>query len=161
MLTLEELNAHYKAVRARLDGPLPKKQVPASPVIFGTHSDSVVAAPKKEPEPIPAMMETPSKKIMSEVARKHEVPISVYKDHNRKMSFILCRQEAAYRLKTELGFSLSQIGRIFGNRDHTTIRHAVIQYTKKLAANNEVTASKCVSDACDTEAATQAQNNHA
>ena len=44
MLTLEELHAHYKAVRARLDNPVIKKKEPAVRLVY--------PEPQKYPEPL-------------------------------------------------------------------------------------------------------------
>jgi chromosomal replication initiator protein len=173
MRTLEELHAHYKAVRARLDNPI-KKEPPVR-LIY----------PEPEPEPYPdplslpaivqklneaievaiaappAVTETPSKKILSEVAEKYAMPPTVFRSKSRDAAYVLCRQEASYRLKYELNFSLSQIGRLMGHRDHTTVLHAIRRYEKNLALGQGPWASKsCVSSACVTQVEPQTQNDH-
>jgi len=170
MLTLEELNAHYKAVRARLEAPIIKKKEPPVRLVHsGPYPDPLDLPPpvvkveevKKVVIPAyPAPVETPSQKILSEVAQKHNMPPTVFRDPSREMAYVHCRQEAAHRLSDELGFSLKQIGRLFGGRDHTTVRNAIIRYRKNLALGGQPWTRKCVSDACDTEARTQAQHDH-
>ena len=168
MRTLEELHAHYKAVRARLDAPIKKEpavrliypepekypdplDLPVAPIIpdvvgeIGEIAEEAIAAPL-------VTTETPAKKILSEVADKHGMPPTVFRSKSRDAAYVLCRQEAAYRLKYELNFSLSQIGRLMGHRDHTTVLHAIRRYEKNLALGQGPWASKsCVSNACVTQ----------
>ena len=173
MHTLEELHAHYKAVRARLNNP-PKKE-PAVRSIYPTP----VSGPYTDPLDLPAPVikiscvahhvvnesavkpETPAQKILSEVALKHEMPPTTFRSQSRRMDYVLCRQEAAFRLNTELGFSLSQIGRLFGHRDHTTVLNAINRYKKNLALGGKPWARKSgVSNACVTKVEPQTQNDH-
>ena len=126
MQTLEELHAHYKAVRERLNGP---RLVVAPP------------APSVEPvivfDPIlPA--ETPVRRILSEVAKKHCVLVSDIQGRSHKKKFVWPRQEAAYRMSIELKFSLGQIGRVLGGRDHTTILHGIIRHRGRISAAEEL-----------------------
>jgi len=172
-MTLEELHAHYKAVRARLDKPA-KKEVavrliypePASaPGPYPDPLDSpapvavVIEAPAKAPE-TPA--ETPARKILNEVAEKHKMPVASFRSKSRTMPFINLRHEACYRLSTELGFSLMQIGRLMGNRDHTTVLNAIRRHKKILAEGYKPkTRTKSgVSSARVTKVETRAQNDH-
>ena len=132
MQTLEELNAHYKAVRARLNGSLPPKPV-------------FIAPPKPEPDPVPQpvvqailsepMPLTSTQQILQEVAEKHGITVQNLKGPCRRLKYALPRHEAAYRIVKELGFSLPKTGRVLGKRDHTTILNSVRKYEKKLAAS--------------------------
>ena len=130
-MTLEELHAHYKAVRARLDsGPVKETNVHVGPFmrLKGPYPD-----PLDSPAPAPAPAETPARKILMEVAEKHKMPVASFRSKSRTMPFINLRHEACYRLSTELGFSLMQIGRLMGNRDHTTVLNAIRRHKKILA----------------------------
>lgn len=171
MMTLEELHAHYKAVRARLDKPAKKE--PAVRLIYpeptpGPYPDPLdgpapvaiaIEVPAKAPE-VPA--ETPARKILNEVADKHKMPVAAFRSQSRTMPFINLRHEACYRLSTELGFSLSQIGRLMGNRDHTTIMNAIRRHKKILVEGYKPkTRTKSgVSSARVTQVEPQAQNDH-
>lgn len=152
MMTLEELHAHYKAVRARLDNP-PKKEA----VVRLIH-------PEPEPEPVKAPetpAETPARKILNEVANKHNMPVAAFRSPSRKMPFINLRHEACYRLSVELGFSLSQIGRLMGNRDHTTVMNAIRRHKKILVEGYKPkTRRSSVSSVRVTQVEPQAQNDH-
>ena len=139
MMTLEELHAHYKAVRARLDKPA--KREPAvrliypepAPAPYPDPLDSPAPVAVETPPPPAAPAETPARKILMEVAEKHGMPVTVFRNKSRKLNHVRCRQEACFRMKQDLGFSLSQIGRLMGHQDHTTVLHAIRQYKKILA----------------------------
>ena len=150
MLTLEELHAHYKAVRARLDNPVIKKKEPAVRLVYPEpqkypepldqkpaelEPEPVAIAPAPIPQVIP---ETPAQIVLREVAEKHNMSVSQLRSAARLKAYVGARQEASYRLNTELGFSLKQIGNMLGRRDHTTILHAINRYKKNLAEGREV-----------------------
>lgn len=163
MLTLEELHAHYKAVRDRLNNP-PKKE----PVVRLIYPE-----PQKYPEPLdqppvivepepvavipihhfPVISETPAQAILREVAEKHNMSVKQVQSTARLKEFVAARQEASYRLNKELGFSLKQIGNMLGRRDHTTVLHAIKRYEKNLAKGCEAWARQVAfTDDCNTEA---------
>jgi chromosomal replication initiator protein len=93
---------------------------------------------------------------MREVAEKHKMTIRKMKGDSRKIQFVKARQEAAYRLRLELNYSLPQIGRLLGKRDHTTILHAIRRHEKNLAQGTEPWTRQVVSERCD-EGITAAQ----
>ena len=66
--------------------------------------------------------------IIPIVAEKHRVTVADIKGACRSKKVIAARFEAiaeARRLRPDL--SLTQLGRLFGKRDHTTIRHALVK----------------------------------
>jgi hypothetical protein len=171
MMTLEELHAHYKAVRARLDnGPVKKINVHVGPFmrLKGPYPDPLdspapapaVEVPAKAPE---APAETPARRILTEVAEKHNMPVGAFRSKSRTMPFVNLRHEACYRLSTELCFSLKQIGRLMGNRDHTTVMNAIRRHKKILAEGYKPkTRTKSgVSSARGTMVEPQTQHDHA
>ena len=108
MQTLEELNAHYKAVRARLNGnPQPKPVFIAPP------------EPEPEPEPEPVvqvillepMPLTSTQQILKEVAEKYEITVQDLKGPCRKLKYALPRHEAADRIE-KLEAALREIASI-------------------------------------------------
>ena len=168
-MTLEELHAHYKAVRARLDNaPIKKTNVHIGPFmrLKGPYPDPLDAPAPVAPTPhanaseTPA--ETPARRILNEVAEKHKMPVASFRSKSRTMPFINLRHEACYRLSTELGFSLMQIGRLMGNRDHTTVLNAIRRHKKILVEGYrpKTRTKSCVSNARVTKVETQAQNDH-
>jgi hypothetical protein len=170
MMTLEELHAHYKAVRARLDGGVKKE--PAVRLVYpepapAPYPDPLDMPPpepvQEEPAQAPAVAaETPARRIMMEVADKHNMPITAFRSPSRKLPFVNLRHEACYRLSVELNFSLMQIGRLMGNRDHTTILNAIRRHKKILAEGYKpkTRTKSSVSSACVTQVEPQTQNDH-
>jgi hypothetical protein len=165
MMTLEELHAHYKAVRARLNNP-PKREAvvhlirpePTS-APYSDPLDGPAPTPSAKPPEAPA--ETPARKILMEVAEKHNMPVAAFRSPSRKVPFVNLRHEACYRLSTELGFSLSQIGRLMGNRDHTTVMNAIRRHKKILVEGYKPkTRRSSVSNARVTQVEPQTQNDH-
>ena len=123
MLTLEELHAHYRAVRARINDKSkfiepPKVEVKPEPVVIQFTEPTFV---------------NPSDKIIYRIAQKHGVSVADIKGHSRKQHIVYARQEAAYVLRLERNLTLNQIGSLLGHKDHTTILHAVKCHEKKLA----------------------------
>jgi len=166
MMTLEELHAHYKAVRARLDGGVKKE--PAVRLIYPEPASAPYPDPLESPAPVPepvaapaAPAETPARRILNEVAEKHKMPVAAFRSKSRTMPFINLRHEACYRLSMELHFSLMQIGRLMGNRDHTTVLNAIRRHKKILVEGYKPkTRTKCVSNACVTQVEPQTQHDH-
>ena len=167
MMTLEELHAHYKAVRARLDGGVKKEPAvrliypEPAPAPYPDPLDSSAPVAVEAPPPPAAPAETPARKILMEVAEKHKMPVAAFRSKSRTMPFVNLRHEACYRLSMELGFSLMQIGRLMGNRDHTTVLNAIRRHKKILAEGYKPkTRTKCVSSACVTQVEPQSQHDH-
>lgn len=73
--------------------------------------------------------------IIKEVADKHGLMFSYMFVRARNAKLILARQEAFYRLRTELKLSFPRIGRIFHGMDHTTILHGVRKHEERMKDN--------------------------
>jgi chromosomal replication initiator protein len=97
-----------------------------------------------------------------EVAEKHKMPLAAFRSKSRTVPFINLRHEACYRLSTELGFSLMQIGRLMGNRDHTTVLNAIRRHKKILAEGYKpkTRTKSSVSSARVTQVEPQTQHDH-
>ena len=76
--------------------------------------------------------------IMKEVCDKYCVSMEDLISERRHQYLVRPRQEAMYRLCTETDWSLPRIGRLLGNRDHTTILHGKKKFKERLDAG-EVT----------------------
>lgn len=127
MQTLEELHAHYRAVRARISDTSKLKQEKSY-----------------EPPPEPVVIEfteptfiNPPDQIIYRVAKGHGVSFADIKGTSRKQKYVLARQEAAYRLRMERGLTLQQIGKLLGHKDHTTILHAIKTHEKRLTERTD------------------------
>ena len=141
MRTIEELNAHYKAVKERLNAGIvtPKKLVPLPPPL--PEFDLVLP-----PEPVvklePRLL-SPTQKIIEEVSILTGISVKEIKGEKRSWKYIRARHRAAYELKRQLGLSLPMIGRVLGKRDHTTIlsaikRHAEINNLPQLTSSKSI-----------------------
>lgn len=74
--------------------------------------------------------------IMREIIRQTCIKYNVSPKEmigNRRSRYIAWpRQEAYYRCSKETCASLPEIGRVFGDRDHTTIAHGIKRHTARL-----------------------------
>ena len=62
--------------------------------------------------------------ICLNVAKLHKVTVADLRGHSRLRTLAKARQHA-YRRCRDKGFSYAEIGRFFGNRDHTTVMYGV------------------------------------
>ena len=125
--TVEDLFAHYKAVKARLRSPVKKTaldvKVPTSP-------EPIIEAKTSLP------LMTKSEMIIREILMKYKITKADLLSHKKSKAFVQARFECAYRLSSELNLATTAIARIM-NRDHTSIVHARRKYKKKLDKENE------------------------
>jgi len=135
---LIDLQAHYKAVRARLNAGPPPKPLPL---------------PEPAPEPVAAPPVTPPLEALSIATRapqllqglrcfpeikakilpileKHRINWKDASGRSQKWRYVECRFEIYAKLNAH-GWSLSQIGRLCGDRDHTTVLNGINRFLKK------------------------------
>jgi hypothetical protein len=72
-------------------------------------------------------------RVIAEVCNKYDISSKELLGHGRDPHAVLPRQEAMYRARNETDLSFPEIGRCFGNRDHTTIMHAFRAHEARLA----------------------------
>ncbi len=135
---LMDMQTHYKAVRARLNaGPPPKPQLLPEPV----------------PEPVAAPPETPPltdfayamqasqllqglrgfpdlKEKILPILEKHRVEWREVCGRSQKWKYTKCRFEVFVKLNAH-GWSLSKIGRLCGDRDHTTVLNGIKKFIRE------------------------------
>ncbi len=70
--------------------------------------------------------------IVRETCVQHKVTRGDLLSDRRARHVAWPRQEAMYRAYKETNLSLPAIGRYFGNRDHTTVMHAIKQVEKRM-----------------------------
>jgi chromosomal replication initiator protein len=70
--------------------------------------------------------------VMKIVAEVHDVTIDQLKSKRRTQDLARARQIAMYLAREMTGSSLNQIGRAFGNRDHSTVSHAYQKIQKDM-----------------------------
>lgn len=76
--------------------------------------------------------------IQKEVAKHYALTISDLSSKSRKQHTVLARQMAIYICHELSSLSLNKIGKQFGNRDHSTVIHAIKKIKEKLLENNEI-----------------------
>jgi chromosomal replication initiator protein len=72
----------------------------------------------------PSSHSTAIRRISKTVARSFEIKLSELTGTSRRKTVVQARGVAIYLARTYLGVSFEQLGKSFGNRDHTTILHA-------------------------------------
>jgi chromosomal replication initiator protein len=70
--------------------------------------------------------------VMKIVAEVHDVTLDQLKSKRRTQDLARARQIAMYLAREMTGSSLNQIGRAFGNRDHSTVSHAYQKIQKDM-----------------------------
>ncbi len=74
-----------------------------------------------------------SNEIIFSTAEKYRVSVAEIKGARREKFIVKARHECCYRLSKELGYSLTQIGKILGDRDHTSVLSGIRRHEKRLA----------------------------
>ncbi len=77
--------------------------------------------------------------VLSAVANHYSIKQSIIKGQKRQKEIIHARHVAMFLLKSELSLSYSEIGKIFSNRDHTSVLHAVQKINEQLQKNDSFT----------------------
>ena len=141
---LQSQHEHYAEVRRRLTSgqeppERPRQLVQAKeqphrpdlpqPVLPYIRPTSLT--PAKRPRDIISLAspdftrEGPARQIIRDCCEKYEITMKEMLGPRRFITFVRARQEAAYRMLHETRLSLTQIGKKLGDRDHTTVLHAV------------------------------------
>ena len=70
--------------------------------------------------------------IIAEVAQKYRLSYELIVGDSRRRFIVYPRQEAMWRCYRETGASLPQIGKAFGDMDHSSVRYGIKQHEKRL-----------------------------
>ena len=76
--------------------------------------------------------------IQKEVAKHYALTISDLSSKSRKQHTVLARQMAIYICHELSSLSLNKIGKHFGNRDHSTVIHAIKKINEKMLESAEI-----------------------
>jgi hypothetical protein len=154
-----ELIRHYAAVKARLRNvppPPPERPRRFIDVRPQSHRPDVVLPMVRLPIATPAIrarqrefltvmkFENNSRSscpdwmwrpILAEVLAKYPgvSELDIVRDI-RPTNVVAARQELFYRMRVELSVSFERIGKIVGNRDHTSVRHGYLKHKARLEA---------------------------
>ncbi len=86
----------------------------------------------------PAIKNIDINDIQKETAKRYSVTVSDLSSKNRKQNIVLARQMAVYIAHELTNLSLSNIGKHFGNRDHSTVLHSVDKIKKRMSEEAEI-----------------------
>ena len=95
------------------------------PPIYALSEKGKGAAAILNAMPQPINREGPVARIQQRVAEHFRIPVNEMTSARRAIAVARPRQVAMYVAKQTTPKSLPHIGRLFGNRDHTTVIHAV------------------------------------
>ena len=76
--------------------------------------------------------------IKKEVAKYFGVKVSDMESEKRAKNIAFPRQIAIYLIREHTNYSLPQMGRLFGGRDHTTIRHSYEKIAEEIKTDREL-----------------------
>lgn len=151
----DELRAHYKAVRARLDAVREPPPKPGPRIVLVRDEDVADRLKQAEQNRRAAEAETlflrckdelsatmrgamkrpPVVALIRQFAAEHGVAYEALVGPVRTQPLVGLRQECMARVKDAYpNISLPELGRRFGGRDHTTVLHALRQVAKRRAA---------------------------
>lgn len=120
-----------EGVLIRLITEVQTKNVPLTPelasALLGTPNDSAV--PQRLVKP---------REIISAVASYFDLKLSDLTGPRRLKEIVIPRQILMYLLRVELKIPLMEIGRLLGNRDHTTVIYAVEKVTNLLPGSEDL-----------------------
>jgi chromosomal replication initiation ATPase DnaA len=71
--------------------------------------------------------------IIAEVAKETGLTVALLVGDRRSRPIAAARHYAFWRAARETGASLAAIGRMFGERDHTTILHGIRRHEERIA----------------------------
>jgi len=123
MLTIEELQEHYKNVRARIEDAAKKKPIekviPPPPDDENNWQHAFDAAKEKY-----GVIKTPFMDIVNDVSKESGIPRDVIFSKTRKKPVVMARCIIFDRVRKELGWSFVKIAKLF-KMDHTTVLHGI------------------------------------
>jgi len=147
--TVKELYEHYKNVRRRIEEAgrladikngvivLPIKKIPSVENQSTTVDVQKECANVVSLEPPKNLSET--QRILYDVALKHGIRVSDICGQSRQKNFVLARHEAMWEIKKRRpSMSLPKMGKLFGDRDHSTVLHAIRKHQERLDAQKEL-----------------------
>ena len=147
--TAAEIIQRGQTIRARLMGyPLDaERRVRRRPIkVFRVIEECAPGEPieTREDDALSPLM--PGwKRILIQVARKYRINHGMLLSHMRDPEIVLARNEAVYRMRTELNMSYPQIGRQL-SKDHTTCIHSYRRFVKSMLPPHGYPAIPCRAD---------------
>jgi chromosomal replication initiator protein len=79
-----------------------------------------------------------SRRAVTLVAKHFSLPVSEIRGKTRRQAVADARGVAMYLIRRLTAISYAEVGRMFGNRDHTTVLHACRKVETQLSSDNDV-----------------------
>lgn len=142
---LIDLQAHYKAVKARLNaGPPPKPRTPpepaseAAPALPAIPPLEALSIATRAPQLLQGLRCNPEirAKILP-ILEKHRINWRDASGKSQQARYVKCRFEIYTKLNAH-GWSLSKIGCLCGDRDHTTVLSGIKRFIKENLSEAEI-----------------------
>ena len=126
----ENLTANVRQIEGALNKLLAYRDLLGNQVDAAAVSRAVKDMLKKynEFEPSPAL-------IIEYICRYYDVDEEQVRGQGRKRDLMEARQTAMYLIRRMTNLSLNDIGKEFGDRDHTTVLHSLDQVEKKMRSD--------------------------
>lgn len=122
--TAENVRALQRRFCVKVNIPVVKDLPPTiSPAVLRPVENLLAELPPRDGER--------AKRILTEVCSKFGVEYSRLVGECRVIRLTDARQEASYRLHSELGLSLPKIGKLLGYRDHSGAYYSVRAYARR------------------------------
>lgn len=147
-MTAAEMIQSYAEIRARLMGPVARRQptlralpAPTTPPPKPTPEPATVIKPYQHKNrdwidvsnPLrPLLKHRTYNEILFFTAQKYSVSVAELKGERRDKNMVRARHECFYRISKELGYSLPKIGRLIGGRDHTTVLAGIRRHEMRM-----------------------------
>lgn len=81
-----------------------------------------------------------SERVIGEVTAHYKVSLTEVRGRGRSKEIVAPRQVAMFLLREETGASLVEIGRLLGDRDHSTVMHGISKIEKGLESDSNLRA---------------------
>lgn len=135
-----EMIANYRDLRKRLANLPPPKPKPEPP----PQLDRPIVRVPAEPWPVVVQFwpprRTPLERIVLAASREFAVPMILIHSPKRSAEVVLARSVAFYLADRLLNLSTTRLGKLIGNRDHSTVIHAVRSVQRRM--QNDVFAER-------------------
>lgn len=129
-----DLVDHYKEVRQRLNqaGYRYAKNKEISKLLQTKQTAEDMAALVNLEKEIINDLKSNWRLIVEKIAMRMDMSVHEFlNSKSRERNLVFARQEAYYLLRKHTNMSLPQIGKKFGNKDHTTILHGYLSHIKR------------------------------
>lgn len=139
-MTASEIGFSGSTLQSLVQKGLLSADTDGQPTLYQINSTGLALIEELNCPVSPVDREGPIARIQRIVAKHYRIPLIEMVSARRAREVARPRQVAMYLSKLLTPKSLPDIGRLFGNRDHTTVIHACRQVTRLIAEDPEIRA---------------------